>query len=150
MVKTLRDDADKGNGRRQRVADGGVAAARVPPEQALRAQSQPDDPVLSLQESEGGRRKLDDVGAAVRIEQIGAAELVGKGLAIVAIADDVIRRPWRGVRDLRPDFTAAATQFHLIAHRTALFVFLRHSGMVRRTRPGISTIPGSMLRIAPE
>ena len=42
---------------------------------------------------ERGRRKLDDVAAALRIEQIGATELVGKGLAIVAIADDAIDRP---------------------------------------------------------
>jgi len=35
---------------------------------------------------------LDDVGSAVRVEKIGAAEVVESRLAVVAVTDDAIHR----------------------------------------------------------
>ena len=58
--------------------------------QSLRRQPQADDPVLSLREAERGGRDLNNIAAALFVEQVGAAKLVCKGLAVVAIAGDAI------------------------------------------------------------
>ena len=67
---------------------------------------------------EGQRRRcnLDDVGAALRVEQIGAAKLVQEGLAVVAIADDAVDLLRRCVRHDADHLAAAAAYLHLFRH----------------------------------
>ena len=88
----------KGIGGRERVADRRVAAVRIPAIEPVGLQPQPDDAMLSLREGQRGGRHLDDIAAALRIEEIGASELMRKRLTVVAVADDAIDGARRKVR----------------------------------------------------
>ena len=132
VVKHLRDDADKGDRGAQRIADRRVAAGGVKSEQALGREPQAGDVLPSLRMVSDAGRDLDDVGAALRVEQIGAAELVGKGLAVIAIADHAIDLLRRGVLDPPDHLPAAATQLHSFA--MCLPVAGRLAANVRRLR----------------
>ena len=85
-------------------------------EQAFGRQPQSPDVLLSLQDGERRGRDLDDVGAALRVEQVGAAELVGKGLAVVAVADHAVDLLRRRVLDAADHLPAAAAQLHRLCH----------------------------------
>src|SRR5262249_51517827 len=86
----LRRKAHKRDRRADHVAERRPAAARIPSVEALWRQAQPDDALLAADELQGCRGDLNDVGAAVGIEEVGAPEVVEERLAIVAIADDAI------------------------------------------------------------
>ena len=61
------------------------------------------DALLPLHEGQRRGRDLHDIGAALGIEQVGAAELMRKCLAIIAVADHAIDRLRRSVgRPPRP------------------------------------------------
>src|SRR5262249_29460363 len=115
-IERLGGETDEGNRGPQRVADRRIATGRVPAEQALWRQAHAGDAVLALDEGERGRRDLDDVGAALRIEQVGAAELVGKRLAVVAIADHAVDLLRRRIGDEAYDLAAAAAYLHVLRH----------------------------------
>ena len=115
-LEGLRRQADEGNRGTECVADRGAAAGRVPAEQAFRRQAHPGDAVLSPDEGKRGRRNLDDVAAPLRIEQVGAAELVGEGLAVVAITDYAIDLLRRGIGHEADDLPAAAAYLHVPCH----------------------------------
>jgi hypothetical protein len=91
----------------------------VPSEQAFGCQPQSRDAVLSLHEGERCGRDLDNVGASLRIEQVAAAELMGKRLAVIAVADHAVDLPRRRVLDQSDNLPAAAAQLHLFAHVVA-------------------------------
>src|SRR5262249_24129794 len=78
-IKGLHGNADKGNGRAERVADWRVAARRVPTVEPLGRQAKSRDPVLPPGEAERSRRHLNDVAAALVIEEVDAAELMRIG-----------------------------------------------------------------------
>src|SRR5215831_11208917 len=118
-AERLRDDTHERNRRPERVAERRLAARRVPAIEALRCEANPGDAISADHEAERGRRDLDDIAAAVRIEQVRAAEVVRIGLAIVAVADDAVGGIARGVLDVAGDVAAAATKFDGDSHRSS-------------------------------
>ena len=115
-IECLRNDPDERKRGAERVADRGMATGRVPPEQPLGRQAQSRNAVLPPGEGERGRRNLDDIGAALCIEQIGAPELVQKGLAVVAVADHAVDVLRRRIRHHALDLAAATAQLRLCCH----------------------------------
>jgi hypothetical protein len=75
--------------------------------------------MLPLRETERGGRDLDDVGAALVIEEVGATELMCKGLAVVAVADDAVDGPRRRIGDDPPHFPAATPHLDWSAHASS-------------------------------
>jgi hypothetical protein len=72
---------------------------------------------LALRERQCHRRHLDDVAAAMGIEQIGTAEVMGECLAVVAITNRAIDRARRHVGDHAADLSTAALKCRAIGHR---------------------------------
>jgi hypothetical protein len=72
--------------------------------------------VLSLHAGQRRRRDLDYVGAALGVEQIGAAEPVRERLAVIAITDHAIDRSRRRVGDNSRNLPTTAAQLNLFAH----------------------------------
>src|SRR5262245_3436014 len=115
-IKGLHEHADERKGRRARVAEGRVAAFRVPAIEPLGRQPQSFDLVLPLGEAQRSGRDLNAVAAAPVIEEIGAADLMRIGLAVIAIADHAIDRPGRRIGDDAANLPATATHLNLSAH----------------------------------
>jgi hypothetical protein len=107
----LRDDANERNCRFPGVAKGRVATCRIPPKETFWRKPQPSYAVLSLRKRERRGCELNDVGAPMRIEQIGTMELVRECLAVIAIADDPIHSARRWIFDDSRDLSAATAQF---------------------------------------
>src|SRR5262249_31054639 len=81
-----------------------------------RGETQSRDVLLSSTESERRGGDLNDVGPAVGVEQIGAPQVMQKGLAVVTIAEDAVHRPRSGVGHASLDLSAATAQLGLLAH----------------------------------
>src|SRR3569832_1720318 len=116
LIERRDDDTDKRNRWGQRIADGRVAAVRIPAIKAFWRQPQSLDAILPFHEGKRGRSDLDDVRAAVGVEQVGAAEPVDECLAISAIADHANDLPRRGVRYDAAHFSTTATKLRPRAH----------------------------------
>ena len=86
--------------------------------------------MLSLHECERGGRNLDDVGAALRVEQIGTAELMRKRLAILTETDHAVGGNRRSVCNNPPYLTATETQFGRCAH----LVSVQHGRVAAQNR----------------
>ena len=71
--------------------------------------------LLCLGERERRGRDLDDVQAAELVEQLGAAQVVQKRLAVVAVADDAVHRVW--LRIAQPSVYLSATTLELDVSR---------------------------------
>jgi len=115
-IKGLHEHADKRKGRGARVAEGRVAAFCVSAIEPLGRQPQSFDLVLPLGEAQRGGRDLNTIAAAPVIEEIGAADLMRIGLAVIATADHAIDRPRRRIGDDAPYLAATATYLNLSAH----------------------------------
>ncbi|HEX8111179.1 MAG TPA: hypothetical protein VF516_25790 [Kofleriaceae bacterium] len=131
-AERLGDHADERDPGPYGVAQRGLAAHRVPAVEALGGQAQPGDAIGAAHEAERRRRDLDDVTAAVRVEQVGAPEVVGIGLAVVAVADDAVHGVARGVLEAALDFTAAAMQIDGRSHGSSCVVDLGRPSKRRR------------------
>jgi hypothetical protein len=90
VVECLHDNPDEGYCWTECVAHRGIAAARIPPKEAVGGKPQSRDAALPLHKLERSGRNLDDVRTAMGIKQVGTAELMRKRLAIVAVADHTI------------------------------------------------------------
>src|SRR5262249_15464283 len=148
--ESLGDQADKGKGRTERIAQRCVAAARMPSIETLGRQSQRRDLVLASHECEACGRDLHDIGSAARVEQVGTAELMRKGLAVIAIADDAIDGFWRGVPHHRSHLAAATAQFSLDVHVSVPFGVAPMAQLRSCSkRVGMSLLPARWMPVRP-
>ena len=131
-LESFCDNPDKGDRRAERVADRCLATFRVPPIEPPRAEPHASDAFASTMERQRRRRHLYDVGSAVRVEQISAAEVVDERLAVVAVADDAVHRLRRRVRHSPLNLPAAAAQFDVSGHRHPMY----HRLMIQQWGPG--------------
>src|SRR5262249_26890889 len=111
LIENLCKQANKGNRRRERVANGRIAALSIPSVEPVGLEAQADNVVLALRERQRGGRDLNDVAASFRIEEIGSTELVRKGLAVAAITRHPIDRPRRRAGDDPSHLAATTAQF---------------------------------------
>ena len=112
----LRDDPDKRDCRTDRVTKWCPAAARVPSIKALWRETQPDNAFLTMNKREGCWRDLDNVGAAMGIEEVGAAKVVKEGLAIVAVTHDAVHCVRRDVCDHTANLSTTTLQRRVLGH----------------------------------
>jgi len=113
-VKGLREHAHERNGRAQRVADRRVAAPRLPATEAVGFKPQPDDAIKPA------RKDVAGASCTMSLPPFAlrglAAELVCKGLAVVASTDHTINRPRRRVGQDPPHLAATTTYLNLSVH----------------------------------
>jgi peroxiredoxin (alkyl hydroperoxide reductase subunit C) len=110
-------DAHERDRRCQRVAERRFAAARVPAVEPLRAETDTRDLLGSALEDQGRGRDLDDLGSAVLVEEIGAAEVMKERLAVVAVADDAVHLVGHGVAQAPPNLSATTRELEIVRHR---------------------------------
>lgn len=77
--------------------------------EALRREAQTDDAVAAAVEGERRGGDLNDVRAAVGVEEIGAAELMKERLAVVAVAEEPIHGARGRVRDTSVNLPTATS-----------------------------------------
>jgi len=76
---------------RQGVSDRGLAAGRVPAKRASRCEAHAGEVVGTFRDLEARGRHLEDVGAAVCVENlVRMSQEVRERLAVVTVADDAI------------------------------------------------------------
>src|SRR5262245_8539918 len=112
----LGDDADERDRRTGHVAKRHPATACIPAIEALRRKAHPDDPLLAVSERESRRCNLDNVRAAMSIEEVRAAQVVEEGLAVVAVANDAIYGARGDVSGQAANLSTATLNGHALRH----------------------------------
>ena len=102
-LERLRDDSYEGDGGAESIAERRFATARVPPVKAFGREAKPDDALDASIERERCGATCTTSVPAVRVQEIGATDVVEIRLAVIAITDGAAHGLGRCVRDVPAD-----------------------------------------------